>query len=385
MTGVLVVDDSRLVRTVVAGILTDHGYEVGTASDGREAVELVAAARPDVVTMDVEMPEMDGIEATERIMTEHPTPIVMVSAHTETGADATLQALARGAVDFVPKPALEGTLDVEAMAEDLIATVETASSADVTAIDPARVPGERGETRPPTGEWTDADPDDRAEGSRTPPEARAPVLDVDPDVEPADQPTVVIGASAGGPGVIETILARLPAAIDARVLVVQHMPDDFTARFATRLDGVSEYAVREASDGDVVRGGEAVVAKGNYHLSVEDRDDDGLVLGLDRSDPVHSVRPAIDVTMRSVAETAPPPLVGVVCTGMGRDGAAGVEAVHAAGGTSVVQDPETSPVSGMPRQAVATGRVDLVRPAESIPKAICEAITGSTQPEGAHA
>jgi len=383
MTGVLVVDDSRLMRTVVAGILTDHGYEVGTASDGREAVELVAAADPDVVTMDVEMPEMDGIEATERIMTEHPTPIVMVSAHTETGADATLRALARGAVDFVPKPAIETDLDVGAMSDELIETVETASSADVSAIDPDRVPGARGDDRPPAGEWIGTE--DGAEGSSTAGEDRPPVVDVDPDAEPADQPTVVIGASAGGPGVVESILARLPAAIDARVLVVQHMPDEFTGRFAHRLDGASEYAVREASDGAIVRSGEAVVAKGDYHLRAEELDGDGLVLGLDRTDPVHSVRPAIDVTMRSVAETAPPPLVGVVCTGMGRDGAAGIEAIHAAGGTSVVQDPETSPVAGMPRQAIATGRVDEVRPAESIPGAICEAITGSTQPEGVHA
>jgi len=388
MTGVLVVDDSRFMRTVVAGILTDHGYEVGTASDGQKALELVEAADPDVVTMDVEMPGMDGIEATERIMTTSPRPVVMVSAYTETGADATLQALARGAVDFVPKPGPDDDVDVAALSTELVETIETAASADVAAIDPDRVPGARSDRE--TRSWSPGNDGESGDGGSRPATTGAgpdpaPTVDVDPDLEAVDRPTVVIGASAGGPAVVESVLARLPAAIDARVLVVQHMPDSFTDRFAERLDGVSEYAVREATDGTVVAGGEAVVAKGDYHLRVTDADADGVRCSLDRSERVHSVRPAIDVTMRTAAERVPPPLAGVVLTGMGRDGAAGIRAIAEAGRTTIAQDQASSPVAGMPRQAADTGRVDRVVPADAVPEAICEAVAGNSTPESAHA
>ncbi len=385
MSTALVVDDSGFIRTVVGKALSEHGYEVQTASDGREAVELVEEATPDVVTMDVEMPEMDGIKATERIMATDPTPIVMLSAHTEEGAEATLSALDRGAVDFIPKPVEDEGIDLAELQERLVETVEAVEGADVATLAASRAAasshavssGAVADSRS-SGEsaWSttgsEADGETAAGGVV---ETGPVVVDGIDDREVAgDRPTVVIAASTGGPAVVEQVLAGIPTSLDPRVLVVQHMPQAFTSRLAVRLDDVTDFSVNEATDGATVGPGQATIAKGDYHLRVADEDDGELRVALDRSERVHSVRPAADVTMASAAETAPRPLVGVVLTGMGRDGAAGVEAIAAGGGTIIVQDEATSPVFGMPGAAIETGCVDEVLPPGAIPEAICDAI-----------
>ncbi|AOW80545.1 chemotaxis-specific methylesterase CheB [Halodesulfurarchaeum formicicum] len=345
MTRVLVVDDSHFMRTVITDILEDAGLTVvAQAANGREAVELVADHDPDVVTMDVEMPEMNGIEAVEAIMDHDPVPIMMLSALTTDGADATLEAMEKGAVDFFAKPSGTISTDLSAHAEALVRTVESVAQSDPTAQTIS------------TGQRSTAD----REGTYV------------------DHPTLVIGASTGGPNVVESILADLPRSADFRVLVVQHMPDQFTGRFAKRLDGRSAYDVREASDGDRIGGGEALIAKGDYHMVVSGYSSGRLRVRLEQSAPVHSVRPAIDVTMESVAETIDDPVTAVVLTGMGSDGAAGVEAIDAIGGQVLAQDEETSAVFGIPGRAIETGCVDGVHPADELVDAVLDTIRDRT-------
>jgi len=403
MTSVLVVDDSRFVRGVVGDALTERDFEVATASDGREAVATVRELGPDVVTMDVEMPGLDGIEATEQILAERPTPVVMLAADDD--ADATLAALASGAVDFVHKGGDEDDVDIDTVIDELACTVEAV--ADVPRATLVSTTDD-----PPTGE-TAADGTPRTldagrhrsadvESATGRPEAtterpsgasasdrRGRRVDVDPavaatgvsrDADPVagetSPTTVVVGASTGGPSVVEATLRALPTGLGARVLVVQHMPEEFTGRLANRLDRVSDYETREAADGVRVGPDQAVLARGGKHLTVARQAGSELVLRLTDEAPVHNVRPAVDVTMETAAETHGPldPLVGVVLTGMGSDGASGVAAVAAAGGTAIAQDQSSSPVFGMPETALATGAVDRVASAADLPAAIRDAV-----------
>lgn len=382
MTSVLVVDDSQFMRTVIGNLLSDHGYEVYSASDGQRAVEAVEKHAPDIVTMDVVMPGMDGIEAVERIMKRRPTPILMLSAHTKEGADATFEALSKGAVDFLAKPGGEVSVDIASLEDRLVETVEAVADADLTAIARERtaetatsVAGTAG-----TDSGTVPEPAGSAERTEpgTPPTPGEPSTSDRPapaDRSFVDRPTVVIGASTGGPKIVERVLAGLPLDLDARVLVVQHMPGSFTDRLAARLDSVLDYDVGEASDGDRVDGGEVLVAKGGHHLEIAHYVNGRVRVRLTEKERVHGVRPAIDVTMRTAADRIDDPLVGVVCTGMGKDGAAGIEAIQAAGGHTIAQDRATSPVFGIPRQAIATGAVDDVLPADEIADGILDALS----------
>jgi len=364
MTSVLVVDDSQFMRTVVGNVLADHGYRVMSASDGQEAVEKVQDYEPDVVTMDVEMPEMDGIEAVKRIMASKPTPILMLSAHTRKGAEATLDALARGAVDFLEKPDGEVTEDLEGLGDRIVAKIEAVVGAELASIAP---------TSTTTAAATATA---GATGS-----ARS-----EPEPEPArafvEHPTVVVGASTGGPKIVEAILKALPEALEPKVLVVQHMPESFTDRLAARLDSLLPFDVSEASDGQRVGAGEVVVAKGDHHMVVEHAAGGRLRVSLDRGERLHGVRPSIDRTMESAAERVSDPLVGVALTGMGRDGAAGIEAVKRAGGTTIAQDETSSPVFGIPQKAIETGCVDHVCRAEDVPAAICSAFAQEATSHG---
>jgi len=376
MTSVLVVDDSQFMRTVIGNLLSDHGYEVYSASDGERAVEAVETHAPDIVTMDVVMPGMDGIEAVERIMKRRPTPILMLSAHTKKGADATFEALSKGAVDFLAKPGGEVSVDIASLEDRLVETVEAVADADLTSIARDRTAETATSVAGTTGTGSGADAE--------PTEPEVPATPADPSTSdrptPAersfvDRPTLVIGASTGGPKIVERVLAGLPLGLDARVLVVQHMPGSFTDRLAARLDSVLDYDVSEASDGDRVEGGEILVAKGGHHLEIAHYVNGRVRVRLTEKQRVHGVRPAIDVTMRTAADRIDDPLVGVVCTGMGKDGAAGTEAIEAAGGHTIAQDRATSPVFGIPRQAIATGAVDDVLPADEIADGILDVLS----------
>ena len=342
MTRAIVVDDSNFVRAVLRQMMDRNGIEVvAEASDGSEAVDLVHTHDPDVVTMDVEMPDVSGLEAVERIMADRPTPIVMISAHTEDGAATTIEALENGAVDFIPKPDGEVSVELSNFEDRIVETIETA----------ARTDPEAGPTSPQA----------------------ASTLSV--ETVPDTPPTILLGASTGGPPVLERVVSELPPELNARVLVVQHMMEEFTAQFAERLDAVGEYDVSEAEHRARVGPGEAVIAKGGYHLDVRSDTGEYLRVALTEDEKWHSVRPAIDPTMISAADVVEGDLVGVVCTGMGEDGAQGIEAVATAGGVTIAQDEATSQVFGIPQRAIETGHVDSVVPVERIASTIIEALS----------
>ncbi len=347
----VVADDSQFMRTVISDILEADGIEVvATAVDGEAAVEAVVEHDPDVVTMDLRMPEMGGIEAVERLMAERPTPVLVLSAHAGSGEASTFEALEKGAVDCFPKPGGEVSMEMHGHREQLVETVRSVATADPTSV----------------GTPDGSDPMERDAG---------PSDGLSGEYEPGA--TLVVGASTGGPPVVEELVAGLPIDADLRVLVVQHMPDDFTGRFADRLDAASEYDVREAADGDRIGGGEALVAKGGHHLVVSGFGGGRLRVRLTQDEPLHGVRPAVDRTLESAAATVDGPLTAAILTGMGRDGAAGVEAVAAGGGSVVAQDEATSAVFGMPKQAIETGVVDAVRPAGALADTVCNTVLRS--------
>ncbi|WP_267639249.1 chemotaxis-specific protein-glutamate methyltransferase CheB [Haloarchaeobius amylolyticus] len=366
MTSVLVVDDSQFMRTVIGNILADDGYEVYSASNGKKAVEAVAEHDPDIVTMDVQMPGMNGIDAVTEIMATNPTPILMLSAHTSKGADETFEALDRGAVDFLAKPSGEVSPNIASLADRLVEKVQAVASVDASSMksrSKARAAAGGGQTGDRTGT------DESSDGATT---SRSYVK----------HPTVVIGASTGGPKVVEQIVTNLPVALGAKVLVVQHMPASFTDRLAARLDRLSNYDVHEATDGLRLRDGDIAIARGDYHMEVVSNVAGNVRVRLTQDERRHGVRPAIDVTMETAAERVSDPLCGVTLTGMGKDGAAGMVAIKEAGGATIAQDEASSPVFGIPQKAIETGCVDQVLSATDIPEGICSVFTQEAQSHG---
>ena len=353
MTGgarAVVADDSHFMRSVISDILEDGGIEVvSVAKNGREAVEAVTDFQPDVVTMDVEMPEMNGIEATERIMAEQPTPVLMLSAHTDENADVTFEALDKGAVDFFTKPGGEVSMEMSRLKDQLVDIVSSVAQVDA---------GQQAGTST------------TSTGTTSPSGATAAEL----RTYTAD-PTLVIGSSTGGPKMVEQVMAELPLAAGFRVLIVQHMPEGFTGRFSERIDARSDYDVREATDGARLSGSEALVAAGDRHMEVKNYRNGRLRVKLTQDAPENSVRPAVDVTMRTAAAVIDDPLVGVILTGMGGDGADGIRQIKRAGGRTIAQDEATSAVYGMPKRAVETGCVDSVLPIDDIASGILDTIT----------
>jgi len=347
MTGgvrAVVADDSHFMRSVISDILRDGGIDVvAEAKNGREAVETVVTHEPDVVTMDVEMPEMDGIEATELIMAEKPTPVLMLSAHTNERADVTFEALDKGAVDFFTKPGGEVSMEMSRLKDQLVDIVSSVARVDVA-----------------------------KRGTRSSPPATEQST---PDRTYVGDPTLVIGSSTGGPKMVEQVMAELPLAADFRVLIVQHMPEGFTGRFSERIDNRSDYDVREATDGARLAGGEALVAAGDRHMEVTNYRNGRLRVGLTQDPPENSVRPAVDVTMRTAAAVVDAPIVGVILTGMGGDGADGIVELKDAGARTIAQDEATSAVYGMPKRAVETGCVDSVLAIDDIASGILDTVT----------
>ncbi len=330
---VLIVDDSLFMRAAINKVLSDAGcFEiVGQARDGADAVAKVVELKPQVVTMDYNMPKLNGAEAVREIMKQRPTPVIMFSAHTRQGARETFEALAAGAVDFCTKPSGEVSANLAAIEAELVAKLRAAAEARPRAMAPvtAKKPSAplRMATLPPTG----------------------PRL-------------VIIAISTGGPAALSRVIPSLPANARFATLVVQHMPAQFTAALAERLDGLSAVKVREAREGDIPRPGLVLIAPGNRHVDV----DEGGVLHLTDGPHVHGCRPSADVTMIAAARAYGRRLIGVVMTGMGKDGTAGMTAIKNADGRTMAQDQESSVIFGMPRAAIEAGVVDEVVPLEKI-------------------
>ncbi|MFP8953610.1 chemotaxis protein CheB [Natrialbaceae archaeon A-arb3/5] len=375
MTRVLVADDSRCLRTVIGNALAESGYDVETIETD-EAAGALAEFDPDVVTVNGESSDTGEHATVEAIMATDPTPVLVLGPR----SDALLDAFGGTVVDFVSKPDETGSRNIAHVVEEVLESVESLAETDVSALAVARTASAvQSVTAARTGQATTAGTTPASSSGVATPTEPSPVESAPNETERrssqrrgvADssgrtEPTIVLGASTGGPDVVERLFDQLPASLDARVLVVQHMPTEFTARFADRLDGVSEYTVREAREGERLAAGEAVVAPGGSHLEITTTATGRMRLRLDDREPVHGVRPSIDVTMQSAAEQVEGPLGGVVLTGMGRDGAAGIEAIDDVGGYTIAQDEPTSSVFGIPCQAIRTGCVDAVLPAGEI-------------------
>jgi two-component system chemotaxis response regulator CheB len=346
---VLVTDDSAFMRQVVTRALEGDGrFEVvGTASSGAEAVEQCRKLSPDVVTMDFNMPGMNGAQATRAILAERAVPVVMLSAHTQQGAKETLQALDAGAVDFVTKPSGEVSATLGDAKAELTEKLLAAAGANVAALprqsEPRIIQARQ--------ERTASSP----EASSGPMSSRRMSL-------AGQHRLIVIASSTGGPQALLRVVPQLKLGARAALLIVQHMPDGFTGALAEQLSEASPFQVREAQSGDLAGPGTALLAPGGSHL-VLDRTGRAQL----RSDPpVHGVRPAADPTLVSAAQAFGARSIGVVLTGMGRDGAKGLAAVKASGGTTLAQDKATSLVYGMPKAAVELGVVDTVSPLDRI-------------------
>jgi two-component system chemotaxis response regulator CheB len=337
---VLIVDDSAVVRQMLSEILdSDPGIEVvGTAADPLLAREKIKRLAPDVITLDVEMPRMDGLAFLENLMRLHPLPVVMISSLTERGADTTLQALALGAVDFVSKPKLDVARGLQGYADEIIAKVKMAARSRVRPL-----------ARPNPPRITLG--------------AVAPVAPRSIQFRTTDR-LIAIGASAGGTEALRVVLEGMPADAPA-VVMTQHLPATFSTPFAERLDRHSAMSVREATDGEAVLPGHAYLPPGGKHLRII-RDGARWRCRIDDGPPVNRHKPAVDVLFRSVAESAGANAIGAILTGMGDDGARGLLELKNAGAPTLVQDEATSVVWGMPGAAFKLGAAEEMVPLERI-------------------
>jgi two-component system chemotaxis response regulator CheB len=342
---VLVVDDSALVRKAITDALTaDPEIEVvGSACDAYVAREKIARLDPDVLTLDLEMPRMDGLTFLRILMQHHPLPVVVVSSLAQAGSQAALDALEAGAVDVLAKP--DGTMSIGTLGERLAFHVTAA----------AQSAGFR--SRGPT-----------------PPPPAAPVIPaVAPAVKAADRQLIVIGGSTGGIEALRTLLPRFPAGMPP-IAIVQHISPHFSRAVAERLDALSSLDVREAGQGDVLEPGTCVLAPGDAHLALE-FSSGAYRTKLLKTPPIHHCRPAVDVLFRSAAEAGGDQVVAALLTGMGSDGAIGMGAIRAAGGATIAEHESTCVVYGMPRAAIEAGAAERVLPLPAIADAIIDAVS----------
>ncbi len=337
---VLVVDDSTFMRKSLTSMLeSDKSVQVvGAARNGEEALQQVKALNPDVVTMDVEMPGMSGIQALEHIMREHPTPVLMVSSLTTEGAGETLRALELGAVDYVAKQLDGVATKIENIQTDLLSKVRTAHQA-----------GARVRRGTPRTSSSPVKPTAKAISSHSVSVTRGSRL-------------VAIGCSTGGPQALMEILPMIPGDFPAGIVIVQHMPRTFTKPFADRLNAVCALSVREAAEGDEIKPGQILIAPGGLQFRVKRRSITSCVVALTANVEHHLHAPAADIMLKSVAEVYGERSIGIILTGMGHDGLEGMKAIKAAKGRSIAQDEASCVVYGMPKAVVEAGCAEKVVP-----------------------
>jgi two-component system chemotaxis response regulator CheB len=359
VTKVLVVDDSALMRKLLGRIFSKEAdFEVQFARNGLEALELVAAFRPDVVTLDIHMPQMDGLACLNRIMIERPCPVVMVSSLTAEGADVTLQALRLGAIDFVAKPEGAISLHIEELTDELITKVRAASTARIrsSARLRERVRHRIGRDAPAIRQ------EGRQEGGRQEPGRR----DSREPRRAVGEGLVLVGTSTGGPPALEALLTALPGDFRWPIVVAQHMPATFTGALARRLNGVSALSVVEVVRTLQLQPGCAYIGKGDADIAI-DRRASGLVVVPVRSQADYPWHPSTDRLVRSAMDhVSPAQIVGVLMTGMGSDGAEAMALLRAQGGRTIAEAEETAVVWGMPGELVAAGGADWVLPLPEI-------------------
>lgn len=353
---VLIVDDSPAIRQVMTAVLSSDPAitVIGAVGDPYQAVELMREVAPDVITLDIEMPRMDGLTFLQRIMAQHPIPVLICSSHATDGADATMRAFEFGAIDIITKPRV-GT--EEFLAESQIVICDAVKAA--AAVRPDRLA-----TRNVTRKKLSADAV-LAKGK-----ADAHVA--------ATEKVIVVGASTGGTQAIGVFLEALPADAPG-IVIVQHMPENFTHSFARNLDSFCRMQVKEAADRDVVRLGLALIAPGGKHTLLK-RVGPQYVVEVRDGPLVSRHRPSVDVLFRSAARYAGANAVGVILTGMGDDGAQGIKELHDAGAATFAQDEATSVVFGMPKEAIRLGGVDEILPLESLPSAVLRARSRLSSP-----
>lgn len=354
---VLIVDDSAFMRKVLQSIfLADPQLEVvGEARDGREAVTLSEQLHPDVITMDINMPHVDGLQATEVIMSTQPRPIVIVSSESREGADTTLKALELGAIDFVAKPTSGVDLDMNSVRADLCRKLKVAAKVRVVrTASRSKLALEIAGSAP------------RVDPGPAPKPAPSVAFTVPAPGGGERFPVVVVAASTGGPATLMKFVPQFPKNFPGAVLVVQHMPGTFTSQFSQQLAEIASIQVKEAEPGEIVRPGTLYVCPGSHHLRLTPT---GRIT-LDDGPRISGYRPCADVTLETAAAFAGPMTTGVILTGMGNDGTRGAPAVKAAGGHVIAQDEATSVIFGMPAEAIKAGAVDQVLPLENIYTAV---------------
>ena len=348
---VLVVDDSALIRHLLTDIINRNPdmEVVGTAPDPLIAREMIKSLNPDVLTLDVEMPKMDGLDFLERLMRLRPMPVVMVSTLTQKGSDTTLRALELGAIDFIAKPKTNVGQGLEDYAEEIAEKIRIASMAQLKNTAVRRQLIEK------------AVPEKLSADAILQALPRRPIFTA--------ESVVIVGASTGGTEAIREVLQALPPNTPG-MLITQHMPEGFTRSFAQRLDKLSRLNVKEAEHGEKVLPGHAYIAPGGPAHMLIKRVGIGYVIQLSEGPPVNRHRPSVDVLFRSAANQAGKNAIGVILTGMGNDGAQGMKEMHDAGAYTIAQNEETCIVYGMPKEAVAKGGVDEVLPLKSIAKRV---------------
>ncbi|MEC2053824.1 chemotaxis response regulator protein-glutamate methylesterase [Peribacillus psychrosaccharolyticus] len=355
---VLIVDDSAFMRKLLKDFLTEDPniLIVGTARNGADAIKKVKELKPDVVTLDVEMPIMDGIDALKVMMEECPTAVIMLSSTTQEGTESTLAAMQLGAFDFIAKPSGAISLDLHKIKSELISKVLCAGTANIAKL---HMPQNDCERKPAV-----------VESSSETVQQKFLTHKHIPYKTGSEKKLIVIGTSTGGPRALQTVLSMLPASINAPILVVQHMPPGFTKSLSQRLDTLSAIQVKEAEDGEILKKGTAYIAPGGYHLKVK-KLGMSLAVSIDQTDQQNGHRPSVDTLFESVSEIENYEKIAVIMTGMGMDGANGLIQLKKTGLTmAIAESQETSIVFGMPKAAIATGCINKVVDVEQIASVI---------------
>jgi len=352
---VLVVDDSAFIRYSLTQNLNERpGIQVvGSARDGVEALEMIPKRTPDVITLDVAKPRLDGLSTLKEIMSRDPRPVVMLSSLTSEGTAETIQALTLGAVDFIPKPS--NRLNIQAVIDDLVAKIERAARAR---IKPVVFRAAHTTPAPAAAATAAAAKTTRQRGRQ--------------------QPIVLIGTSTGGPRAVNDVSPALPRDLQAAVVVVLHMAAGFTQSLADRLNSASALKVKEAEPGDTLQIGQVLLAPGGFHMTF----DGSEKVALNQNPAVHGVRPAVDVTLTSLVQRFGKLVTAVILTGMGSDGTNGCVLLHSMGGQVISEDEATCVVWGMPRSVVEAGAASQITPLPDVPAAIVKAVNASRKESG---